>query len=70
MIIIPVDKINVKASLSDFAMDSMLASELRQHIFSLAKVDISFLTIMSPETNLSILSTMVASALLQESHRK
>ncbi|KAJ5713479.1 polyketide synthase [Penicillium malachiteum] len=65
MVLIPVDKINVNASLSDFAMDSMLASELRQHIFSVAKVDISFLTIMSPQTTVSSLCAMIATLLLQ-----
>ncbi|KAJ6172240.1 polyketide synthase [Penicillium chermesinum] len=65
MVLVPADKINVHASLADFAMDSMLASELRQHIFSVANVDISFLTIMSPQTSVSTMASMVASALLQ-----
>ncbi|PYH96569.1 polyketide synthase [Aspergillus ellipticus CBS 707.79] len=70
MVLIPVDKINVKTSLADFAMDSMLASELRQHIFSAAKVDISFLTIMSPQTSVSTLCATIASALLPDLKRE
>ncbi|KAJ5797279.1 polyketide synthase [Penicillium pulvis] len=66
MVLIPVDNINVQASLSDFAMDSMLASELRQHIFSVTKVDISFLTLMDPKASVSSLCTIIASAMLQE----
>ncbi|OJZ81972.1 hypothetical protein ASPFODRAFT_84885 [Aspergillus luchuensis CBS 106.47] len=64
MVLIPVEKINVQASLSDFAMDSMLASELRQHIFSVTKVDISFLTLMDPKTSVFSLCTTIASVLL------
>ena len=66
MVLVPFDEIKVQASLSIFGMDSMLASEFRQHIFSLAKVDVSFLTIMSPQTSVSTLSSMVASALLDK----
>ncbi|KAJ5549646.1 polyketide synthase, partial [Penicillium frequentans] len=66
MVLIPVDKINIYAPLSDFAMDSMLASELRQHVFSLTKVDISFLTLMNPQTSVSGLCTIVSSSLLPQ----
>ncbi|KAJ5101225.1 polyketide synthase [Penicillium angulare] len=66
MVLIRVDKINAQAALSGFGMDSMLASELRQHIFSATKLDVSFLTIMDPQTSLSSLSTMISSILLQE----
>ncbi|PYH43222.1 type I polyketide synthase [Aspergillus saccharolyticus JOP 1030-1] len=64
MVLIPVEKIDVKASLAEVAMDSMLASELRQHIFSVARVDVSFLTIMNPSTSVWSLCASIADALL------
>ncbi|KAI2464934.1 putative polyketide synthase [Annulohypoxylon bovei var. microspora] len=63
LILVPVAKLDVKTPLSDFGMDSMLAAELRQSIFSATGVDVLFLTLMDRNTNVMKLAGIVADKL-------
>ncbi|KAI1208447.1 putative polyketide synthase [Annulohypoxylon truncatum] len=69
LILVPLAKLDVKTPLSDFGMDSMLAAELRQYIFSATGADVLFLTLMDKATNVMTLSGIVADK-LQESRNK
>ncbi|VUC30962.1 unnamed protein product [Clonostachys rosea] len=66
LILLPVEKLDIKTALSDFGMDSMLAAELRQYIFGATNVDISFLELMDKKTSVTSLAKSVM-AKLQES---
>ncbi|KAI1453383.1 putative polyketide synthase [Annulohypoxylon moriforme] len=63
LILIPVAKLDIKTPLSDFGMDSMLAAELRQYIFSATGADVLFLTLMDKATNVTTLAEIVADKL-------
>ncbi|KAF7558287.1 hypothetical protein G7Z17_g66 [Cylindrodendrum hubeiense] len=63
LILLPIDKLDPKTPLSDFGMDSMLAAELRQYIFSTTGADILFLTLMDQKTTILSLTSMVATKL-------
>ncbi|KAI1444204.1 putative polyketide synthase [Annulohypoxylon stygium] len=69
LILVPLAKLDVKTPLSDFGMDSMLAAELRQYIFSATGADVLFLTLMDKATNVTTLGGIVADK-LQESRSK
>ncbi|KAI1089063.1 putative polyketide synthase [Rostrohypoxylon terebratum] len=69
LILVPLAKLDVKTPLSDFGMDSMLAAELRQYIFSATGADVLFLTLMDKATNVTTLGGIVADK-LQESRNK
>ena len=60
LVLLPVAKLNVQASLSAFGMDSMLAAELRQYLYSATGVDVPFLTLMDAGTSVVGLARMVA----------
>ncbi|KAL6866385.1 Type I Iterative PKS [Amphichorda felina] len=64
LILLPVANLDVKKSLTDFGMDSMLAAELRQFIFSATGVDVLFLTIMDAQTNILSLAKVITEKLL------
>ncbi|KAI2615012.1 putative polyketide synthase [Hypoxylon sp. NC1633] len=68
LILVPIGKLDVKTSLSNFGMDSMLAAELRQYIFSATGVDVLFLTLMDKNTNVTTLAKIVADN-LQDSEK-
>ncbi|RAK99273.1 type I polyketide synthase [Aspergillus ibericus CBS 121593] len=51
LVLLPLAKLNVNSSLSAFGMDSMLAAELRQYLYSVTGVDVPFLTLMDAGTS-------------------
>ena len=65
IIMLPVEKLDIKTPLADFGMDSMLAAELRQYIFGASGVDVPFLTLMDKKTNVLSLAKRVTAQLLE-----
>lgn len=59
LILMPVDKIGDGQALPDFGVDSMIASEFRSWFWSVFRVDIPFLDIMSTQTSLQVLAGIV-----------
>lgn len=55
----PIDQIDDRKPLSDFGVDSMIASEFRSWFWTAFKVDVPFLDLMSEEKSLLILSDFV-----------
>ena len=60
LILLPTNDINPETTLSTFGMDSMLAAELRTHIYQASAVDVPFQTIMGNTASISSLAGMVA----------
>ncbi|PYI07025.1 putative polyketide synthase [Aspergillus sclerotiicarbonarius CBS 121057] len=65
LVMLPLPKLNVQSSLSAFGMDSMLAAELRQYLYSATAVDIPFLTLMDVGTSVATLAKSVGREVLQ-----
>ncbi|CAG8973482.1 hypothetical protein HYALB_00011077 [Hymenoscyphus albidus] len=59
LVLLQIDKIDVKRSLARFGMDSMLAAEFRTWFFQAFKVDVPFLTLLAESTTLSALGELV-----------
>ncbi|KAI1119036.1 polyketide synthase [Nemania sp. NC0429] len=59
LILMHADQINEGKALPDFGVDSMIASEFRSWFWSVFRVDVSFLDIMSSKTTLQVLSELV-----------
>ncbi|KAL4809569.1 KR domain-containing protein [Aspergillus unguis] len=60
LILMPVEQINEGKSLSEFGMDSMIASEFRTWFWTAFRVGVPFLDIMSPRKSLGVLGEFVA----------
>ncbi|KAI1113132.1 ketoacyl-synt-domain-containing protein [Nemania sp. NC0429] len=60
LVLIAKDKVDVHNPISNVGVDSMLAAEFRAWIFQTFKVDVPYLTLLSPTTTLAMLSEVVA----------
>lgn len=60
LVLIPLDKLDATKPISSVGVDSMLAAEFRAWIFQAFKVDVPYLTLLSPAATLTMLSEMVA----------
>ncbi|PYI10693.1 ketoacyl-synt-domain-containing protein [Aspergillus sclerotiicarbonarius CBS 121057] len=63
IILLPLPKLDLKLPLADYGMDSMLAAELRQYIFTSMGVDVPFLTLMDSKTTVSSVVGLVVELL-------
>ncbi|KAI1470380.1 polyketide synthase [Daldinia caldariorum] len=63
LILMPADQIGEGRALPDFGVDSMIASEFRSWFWSVFKVDVPFLDIMSAQTSLVVLAEFVEAKL-------
>ncbi|KAI1660867.1 polyketide synthase [Daldinia decipiens] len=63
LILMPFDQIGGDRSLLEFGVDSMIASEFRSWFWSVFRVDIPFLDIMSARTSLVVLAEFVEAKL-------
>ena len=63
LILMPADQIAETRALPEFGVDSMIASEFRSWFWSVFKVDIPFLDIMSKQTSLAVLADSVETKL-------
>ncbi|KAH6638603.1 polyketide synthase [Truncatella angustata] len=61
LILMPADQIGEGKALPDFGVDSMIASEFRSWFWSVFRVDVPFLDIMSAQTSLEALAGFVES---------
>ena len=59
LLLMPLDKVDTKKPLASYGMDSMIAAEYRSWFWSVFKVDIPFLDIMSSTNHLQTLTGMV-----------
>ena len=59
LVLVPVDKIPPKKSLSEYGMDSMIAAEFRTWFFQAFKVDVPFLELLSKTMTAKGLSDMI-----------
>jgi hypothetical protein len=59
LVLIPKDKLDATKPISSVGVDSMLAAEFRAWIFQAFKVDVPYLTLLSPAATLTMLSEMV-----------
>ncbi|KAI1426161.1 polyketide synthase [Xylaria sp. FL1777] len=64
LILMAADQIQENKALPDFGVDSMIASEFRTWFWSVFKVDIPFLNIMSAKTSLQVLSEVVEAKII------
>ena len=60
LVLIPMDKLDATKAISSVGVDSMLAAEFRAWIFQAFKVDVPYLTLLSPAATLTMLSEMIA----------
>ena len=60
LVLIPIDKLDATKPISSVGVDSMLAAEFRAWIFQAFKVDVPYLTLLSPVATLTMLSQMIA----------
>ncbi|PYI20858.1 putative polyketide synthase [Aspergillus violaceofuscus CBS 115571] len=65
LILMPLDQIDDQKPLPEFGVDSMIASEFRTWFWTVFRVDIPFLDIMSVRKNLSLLAQFVETKLPQ-----
>ncbi|KAI1195041.1 hypothetical protein F5X97DRAFT_309412 [Nemania serpens] len=63
LVLTPIDQINESKALSQFGVDSMIASEFRTWFWTAFKIDVPFLDIMSADKTLSSLADYVANKL-------
>ncbi|KAI1771743.1 polyketide synthase [Hypoxylon cercidicola] len=59
LILMPADQIGDNKPLPDFGVDSMIASEFRSWFWSVFRIDVPFLDIMSAQTSLQVLAKFV-----------
>ncbi|KAL8768386.1 MAG: hypothetical protein Q9194_005723 [Teloschistes cf. exilis] len=64
LLLMPLDEVDPKKPLASFGMDSMIAAEYRTWFWTIFKVDIPFLDILSSTNNLQTLADMVEKELL------
>lgn len=60
LLLLPVEKLNAEMPLSGFGMDSMLAAELRAHLYQVCGVDVSFQTLMGETISVRALTKIIA----------
>ena len=65
LLLMPLDKVDSKKPLASYGMDSMIAAEYRSWFWSVFKVDIPFLDILSSTNDLQTLSGMVEKELVE-----
>ena len=65
LLLMPLDKVDTKKPLASYGMDSMIAAEYRSWFWSVFKVDIPFLEILSPTNHLQALAGMVEKVLIE-----
>ena len=65
LLLMPLDKVDSKKPLASYGMDSMIAAEYRSWFWSVFKVDIPFLDILSSTNHLQTLTGMVEKELLE-----
>lgn len=65
LILVPLDQIDDRRSLPQFGVDSMIASEFRTWFWTVFRVDLPFLDIMSPQKSLLILAEFVEAKMLE-----
>ncbi|PWY80872.1 ketoacyl-synt-domain-containing protein [Aspergillus sclerotioniger CBS 115572] len=63
IILLPLPRLDLKVSLGNYGMDSMLAAELRQYIFSSMDVDVPFLMLMDAKTTVMSVVELVVEQL-------
>ena len=64
LLFIAVDEINLEQGVSDYGMDSMIAAELRNWLWKMFKLDISFLELLDPRTKIQGLAERIMSETL------
>ncbi len=65
LILIPFDQIDENRPMPDFGVDSMIASEFRSWFWSVFRVDVPFLHIISAQNSLSVMAGFVEEKVLQ-----
>jgi NADPH:quinone reductase-like Zn-dependent oxidoreductase/NADP-dependent 3-hydroxy acid dehydrogenase YdfG len=65
LILVPLDQIDERRPLPQFGVDSMIASEFRSWFWTVFRVDLPFLDIMSPQKSLLILAEFVEAKMLE-----
>jgi aryl carrier-like protein len=63
LILLPVEKLDVDVSMMRYGIDSMLAAELRQYIFSTTAVEVDFLMLMEQKTSVAAVARKVVDRL-------
>ncbi|KAI1129664.1 putative polyketide synthase [Nemania abortiva] len=61
--LLPLDQVNPSKALSQYGMDSMIAAEFRTWFWRVLKVDVPFLSLLSPTENLVTLTELVETKL-------
>ena len=65
LLLLPKDQLSAETQLSKFGLDSMLAAEVRQFIYRVFEVDISFMMLLAKTTTVASLSKIIAEGLLE-----
>ena len=65
LILVPLDQIDDRKPLPQFGVDSMIASEFRTWFWTVFRVDLPFLDIMSPQKSLMILAEFVETKMVE-----
>jgi NADP-dependent 3-hydroxy acid dehydrogenase YdfG len=63
LILLPAEKLDVDVSMMRYGIDSMLAAELRQYIFSTTAVEVDFLMLMKQKTSVAAVARKVVDRL-------
>lgn len=64
LLLMPLDAVDTKKPIASFGMDSMIAAEYRTWLWTVFKVDIPFLDILSSTNHLQTLTDMVEKGLV------
>lgn len=64
LILMPLEKVDLKKSFAEFGVDSMIASEFRTWFWNTFRVDVPFLDLLSPEKNLGTVAARIESGLI------
>lgn len=64
LLLLPEDQLSAETQLSKFGLDSMLAAEVRQFIYRVFEVDVSFMMLLAKTTTVARLTKMIAESLL------
>lgn len=70
LILMPLDKVDDSRSLAQYGMDSMIAAEYRTWFWTVFKVDIPFMDILSATNSLRTLTSLVETKLIEERDSK
>ncbi|KAM0804375.1 reducing type I polyketide synthase 10 [Usnea florida] len=65
LLLLPKDQLSAETPFSQFGLDSMLAAEVRQFIYRVFDVDVSFMMLLAKTTTVATLSKMIAGSLLE-----